>query len=303
MQAIRITRDPGSRSPAARLVPFTVLLFPLSAALAACGSDPTPVDGGPSGASCPTGEGPPLVLVSSGSEPFCMDKTEVSRADYAKFLASAPATGKGECVGRKPAAARAECSTRLPACSGANCDRLPQTCIDYCDAQTYCEWAGKTLCGTADGKMLTSAQIPDTWQNVWSRACRNKKSPSDPGTKYSFGNDAKFDACNIGDRPGTGCSRPEDACTPLESGSLATCHGVGTYEGIFDLGGNVQEFVYGVISDESGRKRASVFGGDYRAYIKDQPQVFSCEGSDGISGDLIDHTEPFIGFRCCATVR
>ncbi len=244
-----------------------------------------------------------MVLVPTRLDPLCMDKTEVSRADYAKFLASAPATGKGECVGRKPAAPRADCSTRLPACSGANCERLPQTCIDYCDAQTYCEWAGKTLCGTADGKMLTSAQIPDTWQNVWSRACKNKTSPSDPGTKYSFGNDANTDACNIGDRAGTGCSRPADACTPLESGTLATCRGVGTYEGIYDLGGNAAEFVYGVITDDQGSKRASFFGGDYRDFIKDQPRILSCEGTDGTSGFLLDRVETFLGFRCCATVR
>jgi hypothetical protein len=58
-----------------------------------------------------------------------------------------------------------------------------------------------------------------------------------------------------------------------------------------------------VITDVQGSKRANVSGGDYRAFIKGQPQIFSCEGGDGLDGFALDETAFYIGFRCCAAVR
>jgi formylglycine-generating enzyme required for sulfatase activity len=70
---------------------------------------------------------------------YCIDRTEVTRAQYATFLpAAATVTQSAKC----------SWNTSFPTVSVQ--DNLPVTNVDWCDAQAYCIWAGKRLCTKAE---------------------------------------------------------------------------------------------------------------------------------------------------------
>jgi hypothetical protein len=109
---------------------------------------------------CPEGlPGPDLVRLTAPGGRYCMDAREVSFGEYAAFLEAAkskpPATPKG-CEWNE---------SLTPNLIEKGTDMFPthfcyrwqwqpeQTpdqavhCVDFCDALTYCTWAGKRLCG------------------------------------------------------------------------------------------------------------------------------------------------------------
>jgi formylglycine-generating enzyme len=283
--------------------------LPLSVVAAvACSASTTPDSGGagPSAPKCPSGRGPAMALIAQeGARTFCMDSTEVTRGQYRAFVAS----------GEKPAALRELCKVNVtfepvscvvkpPPCSGPECDTLPQVCIDYCDAEAFCTWSGKTLCGTDDGRELSTAELDDHWKNVWLRACHGLTSPTDTGTLYPYGNTYSPDTCNTADRADTGCATSPATCRLTAAGSLPNCHSRGAYSGVFDLMGNVWEFVY-YVEDPSGPS-PSVFYGGAPYNVSFAGRVLGCdlgmspfgaiskqEGTGSIS----------VGFRCCAVPK
>ncbi|MFO7568110.1 MAG: SUMF1/EgtB/PvdO family nonheme iron enzyme [Enhygromyxa sp.] len=97
--------------------------------------------------------------------------------------------------------------------------------VDWCDAQAYCSWAGKRLCGTVGGGPAALDEInkpPDEWY----RACT-----AGGLLVYPYGNNYKKFACN-------GTEQDLAAATPV--GSLAGCEG--GLAGLFDMSGNVWEW-------------------------------------------------------------
>ena len=85
----------------------------------------------------------PMILPTGGS--FCADSTEVTRWQYAAFLA-----------------ARYPLSEQPLHCAWNDSyvpwywqeqtrDDLPAVSMDWCDARAYCAWAGKRLCGRVGG--------------------------------------------------------------------------------------------------------------------------------------------------------
>jgi Sulfatase-modifying factor enzyme 1 len=104
---------------------------------------------------CPVGaKGPPMAMVSSGYDagvPFCIDRTEVTGAQYQAFVASAPSVAlPGFCAGRTIAAPS----------SGYALGTLPQGTVHFCDAAAYCTWAGKRLCETKEWTWTCSQGKP-----------------------------------------------------------------------------------------------------------------------------------------------
>ena len=235
-----------------------------------------------------------------GATKFCMDKTEVSRAQYDEFVKSGttPAAKHSECANNLERAPVERCLALENPCAGESCSSRPQVCIDYCDAEAYCSWAGKTLCGTDDGKELTKPLLQTEWNVVWQRACRGLTSSTDKGTKFPYGNEFRPSVCNTSEREGTGCNKSSKTCTPLPVGTLPECKGAGPYSETLDLMGNVAEFIYSVVPSElDGRGLAQFAGSDYLSF--DDKGPLECGYSKGSAGLRLDEPTEFIGFRCC----
>lgn len=169
------------------------------------------------GLGCPMLEGPTMVRTPDG----CIDSTEVTRGQYAKFLAA------GVDV-QQQGALCAWNSTFVPGGGDPSKTDLPVGQVDWCDAYAYCKWAGKKLCGDLSGNPIPFGNdVFDNTKARWIRAC------SAAGTrKYSYGVSYDPMACNTIDL-GKG------DVTPV--GSLSKCEG--GYTGIFDMIANVAEWI------------------------------------------------------------
>ena len=105
--------------------------------------------GGTNSAPCAGTGGPAMVMLPEG---YCIDSTEVTRAQYQTWLDTNPPTsGQGfDCDWNTSYAPDADCMNAAEVCS-TGCDAHPQVCVDWCDAYAYCRAVGKRLCGKIGG--------------------------------------------------------------------------------------------------------------------------------------------------------
>ncbi len=139
---------------------------------------------------------------------FCIDSTEVTNADCAAWLETAP----------DPGAQAASCGWNGSFDPWEQVWPVPSdhmdhavAGIDFCDAEAYCRSAGKRLCRADD----------------WLGACTR-----DGEREFPYGASFIWDACN-GTELGVGGTVPV--------ASLSSCEG--GHAGLFDLVGNVSEWV------------------------------------------------------------
>ncbi len=267
------------------------------ALVAACSATPAPpgaADAG--GAPCPSGRGPTMVrVVSKSAGTFCIDSTEVTRDDYAGFtreVAGGKMTSKlVACANDADPTPDATCLKDPRVCKGDACGRHPQVCVDLCDAAGYCEWAGKRLC-FADAR-TAGARTP--LREEWELACSLGVNP-DTGRNfrdwpYGDGQQLNAETCNIGLRSGTGCGPNPTGCSTLPVGSLPDCQG--SVPGVYDLGGNVMEFVdVGAATPAGGAAVGPSF-----AFGRTAAEALSANCGFLLRGATRDLE---IGFRCCA---
>lgn len=154
-------------------------------------------------------------------------------------------------------------TTRTPAPAD-----LPVTKVTFCEARAYCAWAGKVLCGAIGGGPLANgAEVSDREKNAWLEACSNDGTdPVISGT------------CRRG--------QPSDA-GPAPARS--TCEGA--FAGVFDLQGNVWEWIDSAVTEEGGEPGAYFLGGSFSS-----PSDYRC----AVTGFPITTSSPALGFRCCS---
>jgi formylglycine-generating enzyme len=239
-------------------------------------TDTSTAGGGDAGSDAPTspgacpGTGGPIgVQVRTVTGTFCIDRTEVTRAQYNEFLRTNPSTADqpSEC-------ARNTSFGPLTTPDGPD---TPVGNVDWCDAKAFCRWAGKRLCGKIGGGSLHTSEVRGANVSQWTAACS-----ADATRAYAYG--ASYDplACN-------GRARGLDSVVAVAS--LAACEG--GFPGIFDLSGNVSEWEDACEELGTPSARCVFRGGDFT----ETSETLSCAA---MWKQPIDYQQDYIGFRCCS---
>ena len=223
--------------------------------------------GGSGGAPLPPGclaelPGPRLVKVELSDRAFCMDATEVTNADYAAWLETDP-----DPTAQPPSCGWNESFDPWEQVWPAPPDHMdhPVTGVDFCDADAYCRFAGKRLCRAGPGSGAAEE---------WLTACTRSGEQTFP-----YGDSFVADACN-------GVESGGDGTLPV--GSLSSCEG--GYDGLFDLVGNVTEWVDDC--DGTGKSDyCATLGGGWLFQ-----EGISCSTRFAFAREI---GGAFTGFRCC----
>ena len=201
---------------------------------------------------------------------FGIDATEVTRGQYAAWLATSPTTTgqQTSCILNNSFVPDATCMAKASVCQGAACTTHPQPCIDMCDAAAYCAALGRRLCADAD----------------WTDACSaNGAYTRPPGG----GVGAALAVCNdytAGASTTVPAASKQGCQLPADSG----------FAGVFDMIGNLEEWADNCLNNsDSGfadicKPRGLPYGQGAAAPICSQ----STYAERGAFRDTL-------GFRCC----
>jgi eukaryotic-like serine/threonine-protein kinase len=148
---------------------------------------------------------------------FAIDRTEVTRADYAA------------CVGAGRCKATPDQTPNKNPTEGAAA-KLPVTGVDWNDAQAYCKFAG--------GRLPTETE--------WEKAARGTD-----GREYPWGNEIDCARANWGNFEGEGPCAGKNPGHPVAVGQYPS--GASPY-GVLDMGGNVWEWVADKYDPDPGRR-------------------------------------------------
>jgi formylglycine-generating enzyme required for sulfatase activity len=232
-------------------------------------------DAGTGDGACPSGRGPTMVKLDPKT---CIDSTEVTIGQYRVFFNGNDAgsiTQLPECAWNATLAP----ANGLP---GTGADLKPIANINWCQAQDFCAWAGKSLCGAPDGGAYAYFAFSNAAQSTWMNAC------SANGTQnYPYGNTVDASACNIS---------TADAGVPVApAGSFLGCQG--SLPGLYDMVGNVKEWDNACLG--SGADAAADLCRRRGAGVDDpgNPALKTCSWDET---DTRDHQSYTSGVRCCA---
>ncbi|MDF2695366.1 MAG: Serine/threonine kinase [Labilithrix sp.] len=230
----------------------------------------------PSDGGCPTGRGPVMIDVGD----YCIDSTEVTQAQYGEFVTAmngvvlTPRDGCGWKQDHVPGGTLLECNWDPVANPN-----LPVVCVDWCDADSFCRWAGKRLCGHISGGAINDTgndyRHPD--KDQWYRACGRPEQLA-----YPYGNTGMGTACNGTEQPGSGV---------VAVGSLAAC--TGGHAGMVDMSGNASEWEDSCSGPTGVADLCKCRGGSWRNAVA----ALRCDSYALASRNVRDVD---IGFRCCS---
>ncbi len=222
------------------------------------------------------------VKIQAGSLTYCVDSTEVTNGQYAEFLAAITASPGIVTLGHGCPVEMTNFTPTDPMAVNpvwpTDATNYPVVHVDWCDAYAYCAWAGKRLCGQIGGGSLQSepSPVPPSTETVsqWLNACT-----AGGMNDYPYGGTFERSFCEGASAGG--------AITPVESNRQC----VGGYPGIYDMSGNVWEWLDACRSD-AFNDFCSSFGGGF-----DSPDTsLSC-----LSQRWWTRTAGAadLGFRCC----
>jgi len=222
---------------------------------------------------------------------YCIDVTEVTQSAYKKFIVA---------TGGKPNNQPEACkwnTTYIPPANGCTQSTykpdetpdLPVTCVNWCDAHAYCEWAGKRLCGKIGGGATPTDSVFNASVDQWFAACSKHGTQS-----YPYGNTYDATKCN-GDR---------DGGVIANVGSFSQCRG-GVDDALLDMVGNVTELEDscdepdGSAPDQNG---CALRGGAFNyTTASGEAQFLRCDSAAGGYVYIRRNAGGAnVGFRCCA---
>ena len=197
---------------------------------------------------------------------YCIDRTEVTIADYSAFFLATGGDG-----GVLPAG----CTNPVTTAPAIKPGSFPRGDVSWCAAWAYCKWAGKRLCGKVGGGTLTRGTSGDSILAEWYRACSNGGF-----TKYPYGDNYVPGRCN---------DNASDAGGFAPVGSFPAC---ATEAGVLDLVGNINEWVDACDDPAASPSQCTIIGG---------AAGFAKPDCTPDQSQPRDYTTSDVGFRCCAT--
>jgi sulfatase modifying factor 1 len=220
----------------------------------------------------PGGRGGIYVAAADGD--FCIDATEVTNGAYLAFTLARPNWGPAD----QPAYCGWNTSLKPfdPMWPRPGEDRFP-VAVDWCDAWSYCQWAGKRLCGQIGGGPVAEQFATEPDRSKWYRACAGSGR-----SLYPYGDAYDPKRCN-----GVEYAQPQ----VREVGAVKSCEG--RPPGLFDMSGNLYEWIDACSGTLGADDSCRMMGGGFSS--PDYELACSYRALNPRS-----HLVPNIGFRCCS---
>jgi formylglycine-generating enzyme len=211
--------------------------------------------------------GPALISVGGA---FFVDATEVTVGQYRQFVAAK----NGDMSGQPAVCSWNQLYYEEIAYEP---DDEPIRMVDWCDAYAFCAWSGKRLCGGVGGGPVASAELDDQTRNQWYLACGG------PAGNYRSSDNP---VCNL--------SRGFESVAPVAS--FPGCEG--SYPGLFDMLGNVWEWIDSCDSETGPDDLCNQMGG---STINGDSYCYFVRDNSGVSEApwLRSTKTQYSGFRCC----
>jgi formylglycine-generating enzyme required for sulfatase activity len=225
-----------------------------------------------------------MVRVATGAgTDYCIDSTEVTRAEYAAFLPEASLSAQSV---RPPTNCKNSNTSFIPTAHwppGTTGD-LPVDGVDWCDAESFCAWAGRRLCrglGNAD-LWHQDGDFTDSTKSEWASACTALGTRS-----YPYGKEPHAGAC------ADNSSGESD-----ERSTVGPTACVGGVAGVRDMVGNVYEWL-DACSFSWGVDHCALLG----SAVKD-PHLSATAVAQCSDANTVPYYQNFagVGIRCCADV-
>ncbi|MEZ4225537.1 MAG: SUMF1/EgtB/PvdO family nonheme iron enzyme [Polyangiaceae bacterium] len=238
---------------------------------------------------CPVGM---VIAPATGGGAYCIDRFEVSYADYTKFWQGNPTVQIPECQWNLSYTPPQNWPAPLKQ------EDWPVRNVDWCDAYAYCKWAGKRLCGKVGGGSVPTSDYDKHTASQWHNGC------SAGANLYPYGQNYNKDLCigaeYVGNISGYGSILPTlypmfpgnrietvtDPATPKQA-----CQGAAP--GLFDMSGNAAEWEDSCSGTTGASDSCRIRGGSFKSGQAD----LTCAANRSAARNA---TFDDVGFRCCS---
>lgn len=212
----------------------------------------------------------------------CVDIVEVTIASYDTFLATFADAGAVDTKDQPAACAFNDDLRRGTSYDGSpNLADHPVAEVDWCDAYTFCKWAGKRLCGRREGGPTPYGKWTDPKESQWQAACT-----SNGAHPFVYGDVYDGLRCR-------GRDYQDQSDYVVSSRAAVDCVAPSApYSAVYALSGNASEWEDSCETNNGPIDKCRVRGGS-RA---DGETLLRCDG-DGTADR--NTRSVLIGFRCC----